>query len=153
MKSISHTFTHCLCKSEGYEESYFNTKQPYLPVPLINTNCVSYFHRKHSPFPAYRNYRLCVLETFCETDLYILSCFYISDFLFSSANLSTHHLAQSLKSSSDIWKIMPVKFVSSKAERFFFFFFVRAKKKTFFEGNTNHIMLIQHPRKCFSRKP
>lgn len=37
-ESISHTFIHLLCKSLGYGESYFYTKQPYFPVPQINTN-------------------------------------------------------------------------------------------------------------------
>lgn len=46
-KSISHTFIHLLCKSMGYGESYFYTKQPYLPVPQINTNRISYFHHRH----------------------------------------------------------------------------------------------------------
>ena len=46
-KSISHTFTHLLFKSVGYGESYFYTKQPYLPVPVINTNHVPYFRHRH----------------------------------------------------------------------------------------------------------
>lgn len=46
-KPISHTFIYLVCKAVGYGESYFYTKQPYLPVPLINTNCVSYFHHRH----------------------------------------------------------------------------------------------------------
>lgn len=118
--SISHTFTHCLCKSVEYGKSYFYTKQLYLPVPLINTNCVSY-RRKQTPIPCLYKSQI-VLETpsftgFCETELYFLSGFYISDFLYFSANLSAHPLAQPLRSPSDIWRVMPMKVGFSEVER------------------------------------
>lgn len=121
-KSISHTFTHCLCKSVEYGKSYFYTKQLYLPVSLINTNCVSCFHRhKQTPIPCLYKSQI-VLETlsftgFSETELYILSSFYISDFLCFSAKLSAHPLAQPLKSLSDIQRVMAMKVGSSVVER------------------------------------
>lgn len=77
---------------------------------------------------------------FCETKIYIPSSFRISYFLHFSAN----PFAQTVKSLSNVWRAMPVKFGSSAGESVF-----GARACENYLREILHVKDSQNPRKCF----